>query len=123
MSALLKPIPCPGPCRHQECSAARRAAMAMAEAQAAQKVEAVAKLEQIHDAPKVARPAVKARKATVVTRNAVQVVTPISAVTKNANASRKRGRPRVLSDEQRRERVRQRVAGWRAAKAGKAAAR
>ncbi len=46
-------------------------------------------------------------------------VTPISAVTKNANASRKRGRPRVLSDEQRREKVRQRVAGWRAAKAGK----
>ena len=86
----------------------------------AAETEPVAKLEQTHDAPKVARPAVKARKATVVTPNAVPAVTPISAVTKNANASRKRGRPRVLSDEQRRERVRQRVAGWRAKKAGAA---
>jgi hypothetical protein len=50
----------------------------------------------------------------------VTTISAAPAVTKNTNASRKRGRPRVLSDEQRRERVRQRVASWRAAKAGKA---
>ena len=77
---------------------------------------AVAKA-QPEPAPKAER-APKVRKAAaIVTPNAVPAVTPNSG---KASESRKRGRPRVLSDEQRRERVRQRVASWRAAKAGKA---
>jgi hypothetical protein len=64
--------------------------------------------------------AVKVERAAKVSSVEPVSVTPISAVTKNANALRKRGRPRVLSDERRREKVRQRVADWRAAKAGKA---
>ncbi len=91
--------------------------MAVAEAQAATKVEAVV----VPEVPgPFERPVLHARATTVPKLKAAAAapVTPISAVTKNA--SRKRGRPRVLSDEQRRERVRQRVAGWRAAKSGKA---
>lgn len=52
-------------------------------------------------------------------QKAVLAVTPKSVVTQDSgkpSESRKRGRPRVLSDEQRREKVRQRVAGWRVAR-------
>jgi len=77
-------------------------------------------------APVTIEPAVPVERAPKV-RKAAAAVTPNAApaVTPNSGAgeSRKRGRPRVLSDEQRREKVRQRVAGWRAAKAGKVASR
>ncbi len=57
--------------------------------------------------PKPAVPVPKVRKAVA------SAVTPNSS--KTVTGSQKRGRPRVLSDDQRRERVRRRVAGWRAA--------
>ncbi len=72
--------------------------------------------------PVAPKPAPKLEAAAKVRKVSAVAVTPNSskAVTKNANGSPKLGRPRVLSDDQRRERVRRRVAGWRAAQQAKA---